>query len=111
MASLYADENFPLPIVELLRFFGHDVLTAREAGQSGLRIPDEEVLAFAISNQRAVLTRNWTDFLRHLQPEHTGIIICKEDLDTERQATRINEAISNEEDLRSKLIRVIRPLR
>lgn len=113
MASLYADENFPLPIVELLRSFGHDVLTAREAGQSGLRIPDDEVLAFAISNQRAVLTRNWTDFIRlhRLQPEHTGIIICKEDLDTERQATRINEAISNEEDLRGKLIRVIRPPR
>ena len=30
MARLYADENFPLPIVELLRIFGHDVLTTEE---------------------------------------------------------------------------------
>jgi hypothetical protein len=26
MVRLYADENFPLVIVELLRTFGHDVL-------------------------------------------------------------------------------------
>lgn len=42
MARLYADENFPLPIVELLRSEGHDVLTTEEAGNSGAGIPDEE---------------------------------------------------------------------
>ncbi|MDB9509976.1 DUF5615 family PIN-like protein [Kamptonema animale CS-326] len=26
MARLYADENFPLVIVELLRTFGHDIV-------------------------------------------------------------------------------------
>ena len=46
-------------IVELLRTFGHDVLTVQEAGNGGLGIPDEDVLAFAISHNRAVLTRNW----------------------------------------------------
>jgi len=30
MARLYADEDFPLPIVELLRQMGHDVLTVAE---------------------------------------------------------------------------------
>jgi hypothetical protein len=43
MARLYADENFPLPIVELLRIFGHDVLTTEETGNSRLGIPDEDV--------------------------------------------------------------------
>lgn len=62
MARLYADENFPLPIVEILRLSGHDVLTSREAGNSGFGIPDQEVLAFAINDERAVLTRNWDDF-------------------------------------------------
>jgi hypothetical protein len=35
LACLYADENFPFPAVEALRRLGHDVLTAREAGQAG----------------------------------------------------------------------------
>jgi predicted nuclease of predicted toxin-antitoxin system len=111
MVRLYADENFPLVIVELLRNFGRDVLTVQEAGNGGLGIPDEDVLAFAISDNRAILTRNWDDFrhLHRLHPDHKGIIICKEDLNAERQAIRINDAISTEENLTGKLIRVIRP--
>jgi len=31
MARLYADENFPLPVVEELRQLGHDVLTMPRA--------------------------------------------------------------------------------
>ncbi|WP_445330275.1 DUF5615 family PIN-like protein [Tychonema sp. BBK16] len=58
MARFYTDENFPLAVVELLRALGHDVLTAREAGNANLQIPDEDVLAFAASNNRTVLTRN-----------------------------------------------------
>ena len=56
MARFYTDENFPLPVVEFLRASGHDVLTAREAGNANLRIPEPEVLAFAASSNRAVLT-------------------------------------------------------
>jgi len=111
MARLYADENFPLPIVELLRSAGHNVLTTEEAGNSGVGIPDEDVLEFAVRDERAVLTRNWDDFrrLHRAQPDHFGIIICKEDLNIERQATLINEAILNEGNLRNKLLRIIRP--
>ena len=47
MADFYTDENFPLPVVELLRSLGHDVLTAKAAGNANLGIPDEQVLAFA----------------------------------------------------------------
>jgi Domain of unknown function (DUF5615) len=34
MAELYADEDFPFPVVERLRQLGHDVLTALEAGKA-----------------------------------------------------------------------------
>ena len=40
MARFYADENFPLAAVLALRRLGHELLTTTEAGQSGLRIPD-----------------------------------------------------------------------
>lgn len=110
MARLYADENFPREVVELLRSLDHDVLTAIEAGNAGQRIPDEQVLTFAISNNRAVLTFNRRDFIRrhNLQPNHTGIIVCTEDLDRQRLATRINQVICAVETLRGKLIRVNR---
>ena len=49
MARLYANENFPLPVVEELRRLGHDVRTVQEMGKGNQAVPDEEVLAFAIS--------------------------------------------------------------
>jgi hypothetical protein len=42
--------------VENLRDLGHDVLTVQEAGKANLKIPDDEVLAFANDNARIVLT-------------------------------------------------------
>lgn len=113
MARFYTDENFPLAVVELLRALGHDVLTAREAGNANLQIPDEDVLAFAASNDRTVLTRNRRHFMRlHLQnSDHSGIVVCTEDPNFEMLTTRINEAISAEEILTGKLIRVNRPSR
>ncbi len=113
MARLYTDEQFPLKVSKLLRTLGHDVLTVQEAGNAGRGIPDPEVLAFAVSNERAVLTMNRFDFirLRCLEPDHAGIIVCTEDRNLERLAKRINEAISPEESLRGKLIRVYRPSR
>jgi Domain of unknown function (DUF5615) len=50
MGRLYADEQFPYEVVEHLRNFGHDVLTAQEAGKANLKIPDDLVLDFAGSN-------------------------------------------------------------
>ena len=47
MARLYANENFPLPVVEALRQRGHDVLTIQETGGAGQAMADEAVLAFA----------------------------------------------------------------
>lgn len=64
MLKLYANENFPLETVLFLRNIGYDVLTTHEIGQSNLRIPDEDVLAFAIAENRAILTINRKDFIR-----------------------------------------------
>lgn len=58
MARLYADENFPLPVIQHLRNFNHDVLSAQDAGNANLGIPDPDVLAFARATNRVVLTIN-----------------------------------------------------
>ena len=47
MARIYADEQYPFPVVKILRNLGHDVLTVQEAGKANQKIPDDEVLAFA----------------------------------------------------------------
>ncbi len=111
MARLYADEQFPRSLSELLRTMGHDVLTVQEAGNANLGIPDEDVLAFAIADNRAVITLNRYDFIRlhRLNSEHCGIIVCTNDTDRQRLAIRISEAIASHESLQSKLIRVVRP--
>ena len=80
---LYADENFPLPVVEELRRLGHDVLTKYEDGKANQSIPDNEVLALATEKQRALLTTNRKHFIQlHRQSnEHSGIIACTFDPD------------------------------
>ncbi|PZU99949.1 MAG: hypothetical protein DCE90_01280 [Pseudanabaena sp.] len=111
MARLYADEQFPKIVSQLLRSMGHDVLTVQEAGNSNLGIPDDQVLAFAIAEQRAVITINRLDFIRlhRSNSDHFGIIVCTNDSDRPRMADRINESISTKESLQANLIRVIRP--
>ncbi|MEG3937638.1 MULTISPECIES: DUF5615 family PIN-like protein [unclassified Microcoleus] len=114
MARLYADEQFPRVVVELLRALGHDVFTVQQARNANLGIPDEDVLAFAVTKERAVLTLNRIDFIRlHAsQPNHSGIIVCKDDQqDRQRMAARISEAIANVETLKGMLVRVNRPSR
>jgi predicted nuclease of predicted toxin-antitoxin system len=111
VVRLYADEQFPRIVSELLRNFGHDVLTVQEAGKGNQAIPDEEVLNFAIQEERAILTLNRYDFiqLHRLQPNHSGIIVCTNDSDRNRMSQRLHEAICKEENLTGKLIRVVRP--
>ena len=110
MARLYSNENFPLPTVEKLRSLGHDVLTMQEAGKADQALPDVEVLAFALDNNRAVLTLNRLHFIRlhRKQPQHAGIIVCKFDPDFNAQGQRIHQAITAVESLAGQLIRVNR---
>lgn len=111
MARLYADEDFPLPVVEELRSLGHDVLTIHETGQAGQAKPDETVLAFAFAAQRAVLTLNRKHFIRlHAsRRDHEGVIVCTFDPDFVAQAKRIHAAIGSEKRLSGQLVRVNRP--
>lgn len=111
MARLYANENFPRQVVELLRAFGHDILTVQEAGKADQGIRDEDVLAYASRESRALLTLNRRDFVRMhiMNPNHAGIVVCTQDFDTEGQAERIHRAIRSSPDLAGELVRVNRP--
>ena len=111
MGRLYADENFDFPVVQELRHLGHDVLTVNEAGKAGRKIPDEQVLAYAISLGRTVITFNRWDFasLHKKDPTHQGIIICTRDDDVAALAQRIHQAIVNLPSLENVLIRVDKP--
>jgi hypothetical protein len=111
MAQLYANENFPFPVVEELRRLGHDVLTIQETGAAGQATPDDQVLALATADNRAVLTLNRQHFIRlhKSSPKHGGIIACTFDPQFQDQASRIHAAIQPHPELAGKLIRVNRP--
>ena len=111
MAAFYADESFPLPVVETLRRLGHDVLTAFEAGQANQRIPDDAVLEFATRSGRAILTLNRWDFvsLHARVAGHAGIVVCSQDPDADRLATAIDVAVRSAATLSGSLIRINRP--
>ena len=111
MARCYANENFPLPVVEVLRHFGHEILTTAESGRAGQAIPDADILAFAVAEQRVVLTLNRRHFIRLHQttPEHAGIVVCTVDPDFAALAQRIHTALEAHPQMAGQLIRVNRP--
>ena len=111
MIKLYSNENSPLKVVELLREKGYDVLTTKDAGKAGIGIPDEEVLNFAITEERILITINRKDFIRlhRLNPNHWGIVVCTENYDLKSFAEKIHFELSSlEGDLKGKLLRIYR---
>ena len=112
MARLFADENFPFPVVLILRTLGHDVRTLQEAGYAGRATPDEVVLSLATDDGRAVLTINRRHFIRlhTLRPDHAEIIVCSFDPDFAALAARIQSTIEAEGQLGGRWLRVSRPL-
>ena len=108
---MYANENFPLPVVEALRRLGHDVLTIREAGRAEQAVTDAEVLAEASGDGRAVLTLNRKHFVRlhRGQQQHEGIVAYTFDADFERQARQIHRNLEAQPTLTGQLLRVNRP--
>ncbi len=78
---LLFDEDVSVEIAANLKSRGFDVLTVRDAGR--LHRADETQLAFAVQEQRAIVTHNRIDFeLLHTQylaaqQPHFGIIIAK----------------------------------
>jgi len=113
MIRFYANENFPLPVVQHLRKFGYEVITLQETGLAGKAISDEEVLKYSIKQKCVLITFNRKHFIRlHKEnPEHHGIIVCTFDPDFKDLANRIHQAISKEDNLFKKLIRINRPMR
>jgi predicted nuclease of predicted toxin-antitoxin system len=111
MASIYANENFPLQVVEHLRALGHDVLTSHDAGQANQAIPDGDVLDFADKSERILVTLNRRDFilLNRQRSDHAGIVVCTVDTDFSGQARRVHEALNAAGEMRGKLVRVNRP--
>ncbi len=84
MARFYTNENVELQVVEALRSLGHDVLTSLEAGNANRSIEDKDVLAFAIMQNRVLVTHNRLHFVRlhrHRNEPHPGIVVCSVGLD------------------------------
>jgi hypothetical protein len=111
MARFYSNENFPLPAVEELRNSGHDVLTSYESSKADQAIADEAVLAFAIAEDRILLTLNRRHFIRlhRLNSKHSGIIVCTVDADYAALAGRIHSAVQETPEMKGQLIRVNHP--
>jgi len=82
MIKLYLDENVPEAVSTALRLRGYDVLTAREAGRTGLS--DFDQLRHASSQNRVIFTFNVADFYKiHSECtrkgfNHAGIILSKQ---------------------------------
>ena len=90
-----ADECVYKVTADLLRFWGHDVLTAQEAGLAGKS--DEETLAYAIRHERVLITIDM-DFsnIRHYTPKsHKGIIVAKTHPRNANQVHNILEHLPN----------------
>lgn len=112
MAQFYSNENFPYPVVEQLRYLGHDVLTVKEVHNDNKSIPDDEVLAFAIRSGRAILTINRKDFValhkryQRQKQSHCGVVVCTKDEDFKRQAKNIHAAVTAKITLDNILLKV-----
>lgn len=78
--ALYLDEDVDILLAELVRGYGFDVLTAHAAGQLGGT--DADQLAYAISQKRALVTHNRTDFATLAEAyferghDHYGLILA-----------------------------------
>lgn len=95
---LYFDEDVSVYVVDNLRTRGFDVLETRRAGL--LRRNDDEQLAFAVQQQRALVTHNRNDFEeRHVRmletgQQHYGIIVAKRRARDEIVAAKILELLN-----------------
>ncbi len=77
--ATYLDTDIAVALAEQLRHNGFDAISARELGQH--EWSDAEHLAYAVSQERAIVTRNRDDFLRlydeywQAGKTHYGVII------------------------------------
>jgi hypothetical protein len=76
-------------------------------------MPDADVLAVAVAEQRIVITLNRRHFIRLHQttPGHAGIVVCTFDPDFTALAQRIHTALQAQPQMAGQLVRVNRPAR
>ncbi|MCY7381870.1 MAG: DUF5615 family PIN-like protein [Microcoleus sp. CAN_BIN18] len=111
MLKFYSNENFPIAMVDLLRSRGYDVLTSYEAGQANQKIPDDEVLMYAINAGRVVITENRQDFinLHSTTSNHAGIIICKADRNYAGKVQVLHDFFTQDtQPMENRLLRVMK---
>jgi predicted nuclease of predicted toxin-antitoxin system len=111
MLKFYSNENFPIEMVDLLRSRGYDVLTSYEAGQANQKIPDDEVLMYAINAGRTVITENRQDFinLHFTTADRAGIVICKADRDYAGKVQVLHDFfIQDTQPMNNRLLRVMK---
>jgi hypothetical protein len=78
--SLLLDEMFSDSIAQQLRAKAHDVISVG-ADQALIALPDEQILAYATAEGRALVTANVKDFIpldgryRAAGQSHTGLIL------------------------------------
>lgn len=78
---LYTDEMLSPRLAAQLRRQGYDVVSCYEAGRGGLGIPDDEQLAYANQEGRAIVTHNARDFVpldgrwKDNKRAHAGIVV------------------------------------
>jgi predicted nuclease of predicted toxin-antitoxin system len=110
MIKLYANEQFPNDAVIELRKLGYDILTTHDIGKSGKGIADKEVLSFAISLRRAILTFDKDFFKLHREnSNHYGIILCTENRNYRQLSQIIHAKLSNIPQIEKQLIRITKP--
>ena len=61
MLKLYLNENLSWRIARALREYGYDVISSQEAGMNQEEDPPQ--FAFAVEQERAVVTNNFADFI------------------------------------------------
>ena len=105
-ARLYLDADVTPELARMLRALSEDVISAHEIG--ALELDDEDQLARATADGRAILTFNYRDFVmlderwRASARTHAGIIISyrqygREELGAARRAVRaLLEAVTAE---------------
>jgi predicted nuclease of predicted toxin-antitoxin system len=105
----YANENLTTELVETMRQLGYDVLTSYEAGNANQRIPDNQVLATATAEDRAILTFNRDDFLalHRSGVNHSGIVVCKDDDKVQELGEVLHDYLTAQETLHNRLLRVL----
>lgn len=112
MARFYSNENIAVQLVSELRNLGHDVMTSLDAGKANRAVPDAEVLAFAIAEDRILLSHNRRHFIQlhnRATVAHPGIVVCSFDPNYMALAQRIHAGVTAEPGMRNKLLRINLP--